>query len=73
MYNTPQKLVAEFVGTFALVFFGVGAIIADHFLRTSANGPSAFGLLGIALAQGLAIGIMPPRSGTFPEAISILP
>jgi MIP family channel proteins len=58
MYNKPQKLVAEFVGTFALVFFGVGAICADQFLRSSTNGQSAFGLLGIALAHGLAIGIM---------------
>jgi MIP family channel proteins len=58
MYNKPQKLVAEFLGTFALVFFGVGAITADQFLRTSTNGQSSFGLLGIALAQGLAIGIM---------------
>jgi len=58
MYNKPQKLVAEFVGTFALVFFGVGAISADQFLRSSTNGHSGFGLLGVALAQGLAIGIM---------------
>jgi MIP family channel proteins len=58
MYNKPQKLVAEFVGTFALVFFGAGAICADQFLRTSTNGQSGFGLLGVALAHGLAIGIM---------------
>jgi MIP family channel proteins len=58
MYSKPQKLVAEFVGTFALVFFGVGAICADQFLRASTNGQSGFGLLGVALAQGLAIGIM---------------
>jgi len=58
MYSKPQKLVAEFVGTFALVFFGVGAISADQFLRSSTNGQSGFGLLGVALAQGLAIGIM---------------
>jgi len=58
MYNKPQKLVAEFAGTFALVFFGVGAISANQFLRTSSNGQPGFGLLGIALAQGLAIGIM---------------
>jgi MIP family channel proteins len=58
MYSKPQKLVAEFVGTFALVFFGVGAISADQFLRSITNGQSGFGLLGVALAQGLAIGIM---------------
>ena len=56
MYNKPQKLVAEFVGTFALIFFGVGSICADQFLRSS--GQSGVGLLGIALAHGLAIGIM---------------
>jgi MIP family channel proteins len=58
MYSKPQKLVAEFVGTFALVFFGVGAISADQFLRSTSNGQSGFGLLGVALAQGLAIAIM---------------
>jgi len=56
MYNTPQKLVAEFVGTFALIFFGVGSICADQFMH--ASGVSGAGLLGIALAHGLAIGIM---------------
>jgi MIP family channel proteins len=58
MHKKPQKLVAEFAGTFALVFFGVGAIVADQFLRSNSNGPGAYGWLGIALAQGLAIGIM---------------
>jgi len=58
MYSKPQKLVAEFIGTFALVFFGVGAISANQFLRSSTNGQSGFGLLGVALAQGLTIGIM---------------
>src|SRR6266404_1940694 len=56
MYNKPQKLVAEFVGTFALIFFGAGSICADQFLRTGGQG--SLGLLGIALAHGLAIGIM---------------
>jgi MIP family channel proteins len=58
MYSKPQKLVAELVGTFALIFFGVGSICADQFLRTSSNGQVGLGLLGIALAHGLAIGIM---------------
>src|SRR5580692_671253 len=58
MYSKPQKLVAEFVGTFALIFFGAGSICADQYLRTSSNGQIGLGLLGIALAHGLAIGIM---------------
>ena len=56
MYNRSQKLVAEFLGTFALVFFGAGAICADQFLRATNQG--SLGLLGIALAPGLAMGIM---------------
>jgi MIP family channel proteins len=58
MYSKPQKLVAEFFGTFALIFFGAGSICADQYLRTSSNGQIGLGLLGIALAHGLAIGIM---------------
>jgi glycerol uptake facilitator-like aquaporin len=38
MYSKPQKLVAEFLGTFALIFFGVGSICADQFLRSGSNG-----------------------------------
>jgi aquaporin Z len=54
VYNRPQKLVAEFIGTFALVFFGAGAICADQFL----HGSGGIGILGIALAYGLALGLM---------------
>jgi MIP family channel proteins len=56
MYSRSQKLVAEFVGTFALIFFGAGSICADQFLRATNQG--SLGLLGIAVAHGLAIGIM---------------
>jgi MIP family channel proteins len=56
MYSLSQKLLAEFVGVFALVFIGAGAICADQYLR-STNQPG-LGLLAIALAQGLAMGIM---------------
>ncbi len=56
MYNRPQKVVAEFIGTFPLIFFGVGSICADQFLRSTNQG--SVGLLGIAVAHGLAIGIM---------------
>src|SRR5580704_13256127 len=51
MYTTFQKLFAEFLGTFAVVFF---AVCADRFLQTSGG----IGLLGIALASGLAMAIM---------------
>src|SRR5579863_3399880 len=56
MYNLTQKLTAEFIGTFALVFFGEGAVCVDMQLRTNATG--GIGLLAIALAHGLAIAIM---------------
>jgi aquaporin Z len=54
MYNTGQKLIVEFIGTFALVFFGCGSICADQYL----HGTGALGLLGISFAFGLAIAIM---------------
>ena len=56
MYTLPQKLIAEFFGTLALTFFAVGAICADQYLRASGQG--GFGLLGLALAYGLAYAIM---------------
>jgi MIP family channel proteins len=54
MYSTPQKLVAEFLGTFALIFFGAGSICTDQYLHATGG----IGLLAIALAHGLAIGLM---------------
>jgi len=47
-----KALIAEFVGTFALVFIGVGAIAADEISGGS------LGLVGIALAHGLTIAVM---------------
>src|SRR5882762_351696 len=35
MYTTFQKFAAEFIGTFALVFFGAGAVCADRYLQSS--------------------------------------
>jgi MIP family channel proteins len=56
MYKLPQRLFAEFVGTFTLVFIGAGSVCADQVLRAGSG--SGIGLLGIALAHGLALGIM---------------
>src|SRR5580698_8165761 len=47
-----KALIAEFIGTFTLIFIGVGSIVAD-----SLTGGKV-GLTGIALAHGLAIGVM---------------
>ena len=44
--NLTQKLFAEFVGTFALIFVGVSSICANA------------GLVGVALAHGLTIAVM---------------
>jgi aquaporin Z len=46
--NTGRAAIGEFVGTFALIFFGAGAIIMTQ----------GQDLVAIALAHGLAIGIM---------------
>jgi MIP family channel proteins len=61
MYNLPQKLVAEFIGTFTLIFIGAGSICADEYLHAANQG--GVGLLGIAVAHGLAIGIMVTAMG----------
>jgi len=56
MYTLTQKFFAELVGTFTLVFIGVGSICADQYLH--ASGQPGAGLLAIAAAFGLAMGIM---------------
>jgi len=47
-----KALIAEFIGTFTLIFIGVGAIAGNYI-----NGGQT-GLTGIALAHGLAIAVM---------------
>ena len=56
MYSLPQKLVAEFIGTFTLVFIGAGSICADQYLH--AAGQPALGALAIAAAAGLTMAVM---------------
>ncbi|MCZ6917534.1 MAG: aquaporin [Gemmatimonadetes bacterium] len=47
-----RPLTAEFIGTFGLVFIGGGAVVVD---AAKAN---ALGLLGIALAHAMVLGVM---------------
>ncbi|MEZ4411646.1 MAG: aquaporin [Gemmatimonadales bacterium] len=46
-----RRLVAEFFGTFMLVFFGAGAVMTTNFPKAD------FGLLGVAFAYGIALAI----------------
>ncbi|MBS4162920.1 Aquaporin TIP4-4 [Candidatus Protochlamydia amoebophila] len=50
-------LLAEFIGTFTLIFIGVGAICLNEM------NPGSVGLVGIALAHGLAIAVMVSNVG----------
>jgi MIP family channel proteins len=62
--NLPKQCVAEFIGTFTLIFIGVGAINNGVINVTSPTaGSIGLGLLGIALAHGLAIGVMVSATG----------
>ena len=56
MYNLAQKLSAEFLGTFAVVFFAAGAVCADFHLRNSPSG--GIGQLALALGYGLTFAVM---------------
>jgi MIP family channel proteins len=58
MYSLPQKLAAEFAGTFAVVFVSAGAICADQFLKTTGGAGAGIGPVGIALAYGLSFGVL---------------
>lgn len=51
MFGMPSKLTCELIGTFVLTFIGAGSIITSHWMGGGA------GLLGIALAHGLALSI----------------
>lgn len=50
--STPAKLTAEALGTFALCFIGAGAIC-----MTTKMGATGAGLLGVAIAHGIALSI----------------
>ena len=58
MITLPQKMAAEFVGTFTLIFIGAGSICVDQLMKSGSPGAPGMGLLAIATAQGLAYAIM---------------
>ncbi|MBN9386229.1 MAG: aquaporin Z [Chitinophagaceae bacterium] len=56
-----KKMLAEFIGTFSLVLFGCGAaVVAGKTIPSAvlADAPAGIGVLGIALAFGLAVVVM---------------
>jgi aquaporin Z len=76
MNKLTAGCIAEFIGTFALTFFGAGAIIlAAGKMGGDAIAPSA-GLLTVALAHGLILSVMISAcmyisGGQFNPAVSI--
>jgi MIP family channel proteins len=56
LHSLPQKLFAEFFGTFAVNFTAIGAIAADQYLRVA--GQAGLTSLGIACAYGLTYAVM---------------
>jgi MIP family channel proteins len=56
MYRIWQKLCAELIGTFLFVFFAAGVACVDQELRSA--GQPGIGLVGVALARGLAFAIL---------------
>lgn len=69
MRDTLRHFAAEFVGTFALVFVGGAAIMQAR------NASTGLGLLGVALAHGLILGVMVSAtmrvSGHFNPAVTL--
>ena len=51
-----QRFAAEFIGTFAVIFIAAGSTCADQYL--AASGQVKLGIVGIALAYGLAYAVM---------------
>ena len=70
MPNTLQKLAAEFLGTFAFVFFAAGAVCAERVPQGSGAGG-----LGVALVAGLSIAVLSaalaPVSAQFNPAVTV--
>jgi aquaporin TIP len=56
--SLSKKCVAEFIGTFTLIFIGVGAISNSNIMPSI-----GVGLLGVAFAHGLALVVMISATG----------
>lgn len=56
MVKFAQSIAAELIGTFAVIFIAAGSICADQYF--AASGQERLGILGIALAYGLAYAVM---------------
>ncbi len=74
MHRFAQKFAAEFVGTFAIIFIAAGSVCADEYL--AASGQAKLGVVGIALAYGLAYAVMVSAlghssSGYFNPAVAL--
>ena len=54
--RTAAALVAEALGTFLFFFVGAGSVVLGDYL--AANGGAGPGLLGVALAHGLALAVL---------------
>ena len=52
-----KAFIAEFIGTFALIFIGVGAVATNYINRGGVTG-EAVDLTAIALAHGFTIAVM---------------
>ena len=72
--RTAAALVAEALGTFLFFFVGAGAVVLGDYL--AANGGTGPGLLGVALAHGLALAVLvsalgPVSGGHFNPAVTL--
>src|SRR5579864_2620173 len=61
-YAPLHRAVAEFIGTFALIFVGAGSVVTYAYLFHGLGAPSSvvatYALVGVALAHGLVIAVM---------------
>jgi len=74
MAGSRPGMVAEAIGTFLFFFVGAGSVVLGDYLV--ANGGTSPGLLGVALAHGLALAVLvsalgPVSGGHFNPAVTL--